>query len=598
MALLSCANVVRPNGGERDSAGPKIVRIDPPPGTLNYKGQVVDFYFDEFLKPGSYRKEIFVSPVPRFDPLVTVKNKRLRVEFKTELRDSTTYVLTLGTGIKDFNEGNGMDQSFTYAFSTGDQLDSLSMTGRVVNAWSTKPQGEMKVIVYPAEEIEGNDIFDIRPVYATETDKEGRFKVEYLKEGAYKVYAVEDKDQSYSYNNELEMIGIMENPVVDLRDTLERKRQLEMYAFVQDLAAPSVKSLKWANANTLHLKTSEAIRLAFKTDSLQISLSDTLGQGEVPLKIFRFGKDSKSDIYIHSPVANKKSFDVSFRFLMDTLGQYADTTVRIDPQMVSREDKDQLFEVPEIQLDKDRILVQSYFNLPSSLDTSQVILKDTSGNVIELDAENYGFEMRLLLAQIPPSDSVYELLIKAAIPRPEDLSQDTLLNFPLKFPNLDEYGNLQGKIVPDSADPDQPWITLIYGNATTVAAPPPPSAEADDDDGGGGRGGRGGRGSSRSSAKGGGEKELQRISGDFYQLRRYAPGKYTVKFIEDDDDNGYFTPGRLDPYEMPERVFIDPVQLEIRAKWDVEGFNVFPGAVRQAAQGDSTTTANRSQRER
>ncbi len=607
--LSACANIVRPTGGERDTEGPKIVRIDPPEGTLNYTGNTVDFYFDEFLKPGSYRKEIFVSPVPRFDPIVTVKNKRLRVQFQTDLRDSTTYVLTLGTGIKDFNESNGLDKSYTYAFSTGDQLDTLQINGSVKDAWTLEGKGEMRVIVYPADELEGNDIFDVRPVYATETDQSGNFSVQYLKEGAYKIYAVADQDQSYSYNSELEMIALTENPIVDLRDTNERKRDVELLAFMPDFYPPSVKSLRWTNENTLHLTATEQIRLAFGEDSIQITLTDTFGNNPRRLPVFHYGPESKADLFIHVPDGDSESYDLRLERMMDTLGQFADTTVRVDPQLRDRDNTGKLFEQPEIQLAEDRIVVFTYFNLPASFDTSQVLLADTSGNIIELDAENYGFEMRLLLSQIPPTDSLFKLALKPTIPRPTDLSQDTLIEFELKFPDLDNYGNIRGEIVPDSLNPDKKWIMLVMGKKEKITGGESHSGEDhdhDDDDsnaapaadaaGRGGRGrssGGGGGRSSKGSGGGSGSQILERITGSTYSLRRYPEGSYQVKFFDDADGNGYFTPGSLDPYEMPEEVYIDPNPLEIRAKWDVEGYNVFPGAVLPevpAVESDSTVS--------
>ena len=119
ISLWSCANIGRPSGGDKDSEGPEVIGVLPYPGTLFFNYKEIVFHFDEFLKPGSYKDEIFISPVPTVDPEVIVKNKTLTIKFLAPLRDNTTYVVSLGTGIIDFNEGNKMEKSYTYAFSTG-----------------------------------------------------------------------------------------------------------------------------------------------------------------------------------------------------------------------------------------------------------------------------------------------------------------------------------------------------------------------------------------------------------------------------------------------------------------------------------------------
>lgn len=591
LLLWSCANIVKPNGGERDTEGPEIIGVIPAPQTLNFDGNRIDFYFDEFLKPGSYAKDIFISPLSEIQPEITVKNRRLRIEFNEELRDSTTYVITLGTGIQDFNEGNKLDQSFTYAFSTGDQLDSMKISGTVTNAWTGGREGKMNVFLFPADEIEGNDIFDQKPVYATETDENGAFTFEYLSNAVYKIYAVGDQDKSYSYNSTTEMIGLAETPIIDLTDTTQAGNPIELFAFYQDERAPVVRSLKWVNDHTMHLEVSEPLRTVFDSDSLKFILSDTLGGNPAELSTYRFQYKNKSHVYLHTP--NKRSIDMNLQILnmMDTLGNRSDSLVRIASQNFSREEKDKTFDAPILEYAKDRILLNAYFKLPNDLDTANIQLVDTNGIVFDMDLESFGFEMRAILSDFPEPGMPYKLRIKPGIEMPGSVQTDTLLEFPMVFPSIDDFGSISGNIVPDSTRPDAKWVVLIMGTSkptgrqTTTAD----VQEDDDDDGGSGGGGKGrGRGGSTSSKGGGGGSVTTKGSGsgdiilqrfthvDFYQLYRMAAGKYKIKFILDEDENGYFTPGSLDPYRLPEKTAIDPSEIEVRIKWEVEGYNLFP----------------------
>ncbi len=598
LILWSCANIVKPNGGERDKTGPEIIGVIPAPQSLNYQGNRIDFYFDEYLKPGNYSKDIFISPISETPPEVTVKNRRLRIEFKDELRDSTTYVITLGTGIQDFNESNKMDESFTYAFSTGDQLDSMQITGTVKNAWTGDRQGGINVFLFPADEIEGNDIFDQKPVYATETDDNGAFKFEYLRNAAYKIYAVGDQDKSYSFNSTSEMLGLAENPLIDLTDTTQSGEPVELFAFFQDERAPAVRSLKWVNDHTMHLELSEALREVYDNDSLAFILSDTLGDNPQKLEFYRFRFKDKSHVYLHTPTPRSIPMNLQILNMIDTLGNRDDSLVRIDPQNFSRDEKEKLFDAPILQIEKDRILLNAYFKLPTDLDTSNIQLVDTNGTIFEMDLESSGLELRAILSDFPEPTMPYKLLIKPGIEMP-GTTTDTLLEFPMVFPSKDEFGSISGNIVPDSTRPDAKWVVLIMGSSTS-SAPRGKAATADTDDdddgnvstasgGGGGRGGKGGggRGGSSSSSTGGssggggkgGPSEIvyhRFIHAETYQMYRMKAGEYKVKFIKDDDGNGYFTPGSLDPYRLPEKTAVDPSTIEIRVKWEVEGYNLFP----------------------
>lgn len=592
MAILqtSCANVGRPGGGERDTTGPEVIGIIPAPRTLNYSGDQIDFYFDEYLKPGNYSKEIFISPIPESPPEISVKNKRLTVRFTEILRENTTYVITLSTEIIDYNEGNKMKDPLTFAFSTGDQLDSMRIKGKVENSWEGIPQKSMNVFLFPADEIEGNEITDQKPIYVTETDDNGNFEFEYLKEAIYKIYAVGDEDQSYSLNNSLEMIGLAEVPLVDLTDTSQVGREVEMFSFFRDGDAPKVRGLRWSNQTTMHLELSEPLREVYEGDSTQFFVSDTFGENKQPILVSRYKLKDKKHLFFHSPFPKSEFLDMSIVNLMDTLGNRVDTVVRLSPTKMMKEDNGKLFEKPIFEVKDERILLYSFFEVMADLDSSHIHLEDTSGKRIEMDIEPKGMEIQISLQEMPEEKMPYQLKIKPGFPMPGDSTIDTTLVFPMVFPSLDDYGTLTGKVLPDSTLPNAHWTVLIYASSGGGGrSKPGPTASKDDDDNNSptpvGRGGRGGKTNSNKSSgsnnggsgESGGPKELERlINPTDFRLYRYPAGSYKVKFIKDDDQNGYFTPGSLDPYRLPEKTAVDAEPIEIRAKWDVEGYNIFP----------------------
>ena len=561
LLLTACANIVKPGGGPRDEQGPRILYTEPAMETTNFRGNTVDLYFDEFLKPGSYVKEVFVSPVQDQDPVVTVRNKRLRIQFQDELRENTTYVITLSTEIKDFNEGNPMQESFTCAFSTGPVLDSLRITGTVVNAWKGQPQAEMKVLLFPARDLEGDSIWGRRPVYATTTNEEGHFELNYLAEGEYKIYAVNDLDQSFSYNSEKELLGLTVDPLIDLRDTNQRKKPVEMWAFLQDQTAPKVRFAKWINDFTVHLALTEPIVQHYGMDTFAVSISDTLGENAKNLTAIRFKDQDSSHLYLHIPEGRGTHRQLNFSHLIDTLGNQSDSTLRLDPNIFDKTEQGLLYGTPLLLAEKNQIQIATYFNLSTEIDASKVELTDTSGNRIPVKVTSRAMKLTIEWDKWPNPGEVHLLRLDSSIVWPDGSALDTSFEFSIVFPDLDDFGSMKGKVVPDSTVPDANWTMLVMGSSSQANAVSV-----------GGRNRKGGGGS-----PGGNITVLKRIpNADSYHLSRMKPGKYTIRFIKDDDGNGVFTPGSLSPYRLPERVLEDPKPMEVRAKWEVEGYNVFP----------------------
>lgn len=570
LLLNACANIAAPSGGEKDTKGPQLVSTVPDQGTLNFRGNDILFEFDEFLKPGSYRKEVFISPVLAIPPEVTVKNKKLRIHFQDNLRPNTTYVITLSTEIKDFNEGNKMEKSFTYAFSTGDQLDSLSINGTIVNAFSGKGQKEMTVLLYREDEILENDIFDVRPIYATQTDESGNYKFEYLREDRYKIYAVGDKDQSFSYNQPGEMLALAESPLINLSDTIFQTKPLPMLAFLPEENGPEIKSAKWINEHTIHVEFSEPIKTSNGSDTLSISIGDTLGgnSGRVYTARYRY-KDTKH-VYLHSSRPRDQYSDLRFNSLLDTLGNRNDTTVRLQPQLVDKVEQDNLFEEPLLQPEEKQVMLLSYFLLPDEIDKQHVQLRDTLGRRFSIEVESQGYALVLRYPEIPGFEMPYQLTIDSAFVRQDGTPIDTNIVFDLTFPNVEEYGSINGKITPDSTPVGAQWVVFVQGKPAQYLKVKSPTVSAEPK-------AKSGKGKGAKKGLGGGPNVLYRLEdASAYSFEFLPAGKYSLRYLVDEDLNGYFTPGSLNPYRLPEKIVSDPVPMEIRANWEVENFDLFP----------------------
>jgi Bacterial Ig-like domain len=564
-SLWSCANIGHPSGGDKDSAGPEVLGVLPYPGTLYFNYKEIEFHFDEFLKPGNYKDEVFISPVPLVEPEIIVKNKILRIRFIGPLRENTTYVVTLGSGIKDFNEGNKMSQSYTYAFSTGGVLDSLRFGGQVADMWSGQAESDMKVLLFRADAIEDNDIKGKRPEYMVSTDKEGKFEFKFLAPGDYKVYGVSDADNNNRFTGNSEKIALAASPNIHLVGGDSVRLNVPMTSFFQDQEAPLVKNAKWSNPYTIHVEFSEPIRERYGSDSLRIELTDTTGANAKPVTVKRFRYLDHEHLYIHADVPRDRDYDLHFTNLMDSLGQKSDVKARVSAQAQVREERGRWYEPPLNLRRGHEFAVAALFKLPASIDTAQVQLIDTAGvsQLVEWHTDGfmlYGKPPKMLLPTME-----YRLRLKKNMLLPDGKTVDSLVTFKMTFPNPDDFGTMTGLVLPDSTRPTARFHVIL----------------------------RGGTGSGLLiTSKAGGDRETKgkttnastvpnRFEERFeapaaFKYVYMHPGSYSIDIIDDVDGNGVVTPGSLMPYVLPEKVYHQATPVDIKAKWDLKDVQIYP----------------------
>lgn len=268
LLAAGCANEVNPMGGPRDQTGPVMVKTVPENKSLYYQGTVVTFYFDEFIKPATYGKEVFISPLPATKPKITLNNKKLKVKFNEDLRPNTTYVITLNE-IKDHFEGNSMKESYTFAFSTGGVLDSLEIRGRVLKPQLGQGQGEMTLMLFDADSVPGNDFYKKQPAYITKTSETGTFSFPFLRNSPFKIYGVIDKDQNNRYSQLTEVIAISDRPIVEFDSLIQAADSLRKLTAMTD-------SSGWDSMTVDSFRVNVPGIDSLAVDSLAPALPDTL----------------------------------------------------------------------------------------------------------------------------------------------------------------------------------------------------------------------------------------------------------------------------------------------------------------------------------
>lgn len=194
LLLMACASIGSPEGGPRDYTPPQVVKSSPEPGAVNFKGNKVEITFDEIVNLKDQQKKVIISPAPKTQPLVRAVGKKLTVEFRDELEENTTYVIDFSNAIEDNNEGNQLD-GYSFAFSTGDEIDTLAVSGILLRAKDLEPM--QHVLVGLHSNLDDTAFTHLPLERVSRTNDRGLFTIRNLKPGQYHVFALNDVDGDY-----------------------------------------------------------------------------------------------------------------------------------------------------------------------------------------------------------------------------------------------------------------------------------------------------------------------------------------------------------------------------------------------------------------
>lgn len=219
LLLASCAKMGQPDGGWYDETPPRIVGTTPQDKAVGVKSKKITIYFDEFIQVDNPTEKVVVSPPQMEAPEIKGAGKRIVVELKDSLKESTTYTVDFSDAISDNNEGNPLG-NYTYSFSTSDHIDTLEVSGNVVNAEDLEPVKGILVGLYAlGDSGQTKDPFLSKPMLrVSRTDSRGRFIVRGIAPGRYRVVALQDADGNYFFSQKSEMLAFS-NDVIEPRFT-------------------------------------------------------------------------------------------------------------------------------------------------------------------------------------------------------------------------------------------------------------------------------------------------------------------------------------------------------------------------------------------
>ncbi|MEP6676277.1 MAG: Ig-like domain-containing protein [Ferruginibacter sp.] len=315
-----CAQIGAPTGGPRDTIAPVLVNASPKLQSVNVTGNKITLSFNEYVELKDVQNNVLISPLPIKAPSVDYKLKTVTVKLKDTLQPNTTYTVDFGNAIVDINEGNPF-RRFTYVFSTGKFIDSLSLTGKIILAETGKADSTIIAMLY--RNADDSSVRKRKPDYVARLDSGGNYNFNNLPSGNFKLYALRDGDGGKTYNSKSEMFAFADQVI----NTGTTNTAPVMYAFeeqkeIKIVPGPTIrtaadKKLKYTSSllsgsqsllNDINITFNRPLKIL---DTNKIRITDT---SYVPVASSSFKLDSSRKILT---IKNKWAEDNPYRLIID-----------------------------------------------------------------------------------------------------------------------------------------------------------------------------------------------------------------------------------------------------------------------------------------
>ena len=512
LMTVSCAIQVPPEGGPKDEAPPVLVSSEPENFSTNFQSEEIVLNFDEYVTLNEISKQLIISPPLKKSPEILVKKKSIIVRIEDTLLANTTYTMNFGQGIMDNNEGNKLD-NFQYVFSTGSELDSMSIGGKLVMAEDLTMEKGIIVSLYRSE----NDSAPLleRPLYFSTTNDSGEFRISNIAAGSYRLVAIQDKDGDYLYLPGEEKIAFTNAPV-NAGDSVN----LSMFRETGPLKLLRAYSGFPGKAMLVFNTMADTVKWDWMMDTAKAELYAVNYSAEKDSITFWYKNlelDSLSLLLKNVPSADTVAFRL-FKKQADTPGRRGKLfSIGTAPRQTVIQHIHLPYylksSIPLQSMDTSLItFVEDSIEVPVS-----VTIADSSGTLIQFDH-----------AWIPKSSCSISILPGAFT----DIfgEQNDTLTFSFNVQSDTYYGAAQIHFRP--AENIQYVVQLMNGSTVTREL----------------------------EAKGNSDVDWQNID----------PGSYRIKIIHDTNGNGRWDAGDFFGRIQPEVIEFYPDPITIRSNWDVE----------------------------
>ena len=569
--MYSCANIGNPSGGPIDKTPPIFMRSNPTPNAVNVKDRKIEIFFDEIVTLKDPSTKIIVSPAQTEMPRMSALGRKVTVELVDSLLPNTTYTIDFSNSIQDNNEGNTID-NFAFAFSTGSVIDSMRVSGYVIDSRTLEPM--QSVVVGLQSNLADSAFHKEKLQRVALTNDRGQFTIRNVSPGSYHIFALKDLDRDYKFGNPTEDIAFLDSIIVPSIGTREAADTVYNDLNEIDTIMRATRPAYFPNDILLSMfnedRKSQYLANNLRVDSTRISLtfaaaSDTLpslsivGRNDVPDQWYTLERSQTNDTltyWIRPPhLVSADTLMVATTYLRtDTASNlsWGTDTLKFTFQRQKAKKKKKNEETDSLE----QIRFMELHPLANGTQEVYAPLLLQTGTPIE----RYSREAFHLQRKLQNDTIFYPAEIKSIALRDSTLNRRDLVlkvdwepgaaytlavdslamtdiyglqTKPLKVDfnvrKMEEYGNIVFNI---SAVRDSAIVELLDGTEKIVLRAPVKNHRA--------------------------------------ELLNLLPGKYYARLFIDRNGNGKYDTGNYDMHLQPEETVYYPGAINLKKNWDVE----------------------------
>lgn len=557
ITLSKCANPGTPQGGPKDELPPVVEKSEPAANALNFKDDRISIVFNELIQLKDVTQKLVVSPPFNKQPTVMARGEELYIRFEEELQENTTYTLDFADAIADNNEGNVLE-NFSFSFSTGEIVDSFSVSGFLWNAVDLAPMPGVMVFIH---ENKADSAFNtLVPVRLAKTSPKGAFTIKNVRPGSYRIYALDDANRNYIYDQPGESIAWSDSIVVPAfthkmftdsigKDSVYTYQKLvgipdslHLFMFQEDIYNQYVTGEQRKERAKINVFFNEGVD-SFKVVPLKTEYTKEWYRLEWSGK-----KDSLTLWIADSSVYLKDTLSLAFQYaILDSLKR---PVVKNDTipfyffeveKKESRRKKDEPVKKPVLQFSSFASSIDVFGLYPVVLATAPVEsrlellhlfeMQDTIPVPIDINIQQDSLNIRrFTIDKQWKAGTTYKLVIDSAAFKDVYGLVNNAIEQTFTIKTLDSYGKLYVKV----SNPQTNWLVQILNSREQVVrqALVPPSGKM-----------------------------------AFSLLK---PGEYMLRMVVDTNGNGDWDTGNYSEKKQPEEVFYYPDKIALRANWEQE----------------------------
>lgn len=522
--FLSCAIQVPPSGGQIDLIPPTIISTYPQTNSTNFSDNKIIVAFSEYVDKQSVENSF--SIFPQIQNIEFEWNEtEITIFLQEELLPNTTYIVNFGTEIFDIRNKNKLENSFSFAFSTGNKINDGAILGKVFG----DKISDIKIIAY-SNSVLNFDTLSIEnhfPQYITYINKDGTYKLNFLSNGKYRIFALKDKNGNSIFDSENEELGITYQDVL-LDNERNSFENLNFKLKKFDTKKFYLTSVNQLSLNMAELSFSKEIDVKnLKTENVKIS--DSVQNIEIE-KITYHPLDSKKIIVI-----TKSNFKIT-QYNIDIIDLYD-----VDKNQIEKKLNLKNFYLTEKKTEKLQLKFCSIKDSMKNVETLPIFFcmwnENINQNQITFNIQNINGEKQNLTIE---HNSYFQKIVPVKKMEPSNwysfsiVQNDSIIKlFHFKTDNK-QFGKLSGNVSSKN--------TNIFVETINLETKKKFSTKSD--------------------------------TKNNFEFNELPSGKYVLTTFEDIDNNQQFSFGKILPFSFSEKFYEFPDTIKIKSNWNIENIQI------------------------